>query len=211
MPKNGHKRSVKQLKTHWGCVKKDIAKFSGVYSRVRSTWSSGQSDDMIMEKARLMYKKENQDKSFTLDYMWKEFKDQPKWRRVLDENEKKKFPDGQKRSKISESGAYTSSSNQDTENESAKKEKRPEGQKRAKARLKGKAATPALGDQPSKDMVLFHEALTTRAKANEAVARTKKLEAYLKLEEKDTSNYSAARLKAHDTLLERLAKELAEE
>jgi hypothetical protein len=49
---NGHKRTVKQLKTHWGNVK-DIGKFCGVYAQVRRTCTSGHSDDMIMEKAHL--------------------------------------------------------------------------------------------------------------------------------------------------------------
>ena len=52
-PTNGHKRTVKQLKTHWGNVKKDIGKFCGVYAQVRRTCTSGHSDDMIMEKAHL--------------------------------------------------------------------------------------------------------------------------------------------------------------
>ncbi|KAL6641540.1 hypothetical protein ACP70R_019721 [Stipagrostis hirtigluma subsp. patula] len=209
MPKNGHKRTIRQLKTHWGGVKKDIAKFCGAYSRAKSGWSSGHSDDMIMDKARLLYKNENQDKPFTLEYMWKDLKDQPKWRRVLAQEENKN-----KRTKNSESGAYTSSSNQDTETESVRKEKRPEGQKAAKARMKGKGkniAPSPFGEQPTQDMVLFHEAITSKAKAQEALARTKKLEAYIKLEEKDTSNYSEARLKAHEALLEKLALELAQD
>jgi hypothetical protein len=49
-----------------------------------------------------------------------------------------------KRNRISESGAYTSSSNQDTEEESSNKERRPEGQKKAKERLKGKGKSAKL-------------------------------------------------------------------
>ena len=40
-PKNSHKRTVKQLKTHWGDVKRDITKFSGAYARAMSARSSG--------------------------------------------------------------------------------------------------------------------------------------------------------------------------
>lgn len=76
--------------------------------------------------------------------MWRDLKDQPKWRRILDDGNTKN-----KRNKISESGAYTSSSNQDTEEETTIKEKRPEGQKTAKARQKGKGVGPSpLGDMP---------------------------------------------------------------
>ncbi|RCV26728.1 hypothetical protein SETIT_5G269800v2, partial [Setaria italica] len=84
-PTNAHQRSVKQLKSHWGDVKRDISKFSGAY---------------------------------------------------------------------------------DTEEETMSKEQRPEGQKKAKARLKGKgkdAAPSPLGNQPSQNMVLYHEAMTMKA------------------------------------------------
>ncbi|EEC76861.1 hypothetical protein OsI_15046 [Oryza sativa Indica Group] len=97
---NGHKRTVKQLKTHWGNVK-DIGKFCGVYAQVRRTCTSGHSDDMIMEKAHLWYKNQsNQKKPFTLEYMWRELKDQPKWRSIIKKEENKN-----KSTKISELGA----------------------------------------------------------------------------------------------------------
>jgi hypothetical protein len=107
-PTNGHKRSVKQLKTHWGDVKRDITKFCGVYGRLKATWKSGQSDDMVMNSAHAIFEKENKDKPFTLEYMWREVKDLPKWCRIVQEDS------GNKRTKVSSSEAYTSSSNQDT-------------------------------------------------------------------------------------------------
>jgi hypothetical protein len=72
------KRNVMQCKAHWGGVKKDVVIFCGAYSRARRTWSSGYSDDMITKKAHAVYKLENNDKTFTLEYMWRELKDQPK-------------------------------------------------------------------------------------------------------------------------------------
>ncbi|EAZ44789.1 hypothetical protein OsJ_29420 [Oryza sativa Japonica Group] len=148
MPSNGNKRTAKQCRTHWDNVKRDVTKFCGFYAKARNTFTSGYSDEMIMEKAREWYKSRNNDKPFTLEYMWKDLKDQPKWRRVLEQSSKNK------RNKISESGAYTSSSNQDTEKESVSKEKRPEGQKAAKQRQKGKCEPSPLGDKPSQNMIL---------------------------------------------------------
>jgi len=87
---------------------------------------------MIMEKAHKWFKSENNERPFTLEYMWRELKDQPKLRRVIEEEHKNK------RTKISELGACTSSSNQDTKEETKRKEKSPEGPKKAKAKLKGK-------------------------------------------------------------------------
>jgi len=60
-PTKAHKRSVKQLKSHWRDVKRDITKFCEVYVRVKSTWSSGQSDDMATKKAHIIFKKENKE------------------------------------------------------------------------------------------------------------------------------------------------------
>jgi hypothetical protein len=104
-------------------------------------------------------KKQNKGRSFILEYLWKDLKDQPKWKRILEEGSKNK------RNKISESGAYTSSSNQDTEEETLSKEKRLEGQKAAKQRLKGKGAPSPLGDKPCQNMVLFYEVVTQKAAA----------------------------------------------
>ena len=61
-PKNSHKRSVKQLKIHWGDVKRDITKFSGAYARAMSARSSGQSDDMVLKTAHEMFKGGNNGK-----------------------------------------------------------------------------------------------------------------------------------------------------
>ncbi|XP_025879772.1 glutathione S-transferase T3-like [Oryza sativa Japonica Group] len=78
MPRNAHTRTVKQMKTHWDNVKRDIAKFCGAYAQVRNTCTSEYFEDMIMEKAHTWYKNQAQQKSFTLEYMWREQKDQPK-------------------------------------------------------------------------------------------------------------------------------------
>jgi hypothetical protein len=159
MPSNGHKRTAKQCRTHWGNVKRDVTKFCGCYCKAKRTFTSGYSDDMIKQTAHAWFKKQNKGRSFALEYMWQDLKGQPKWNRILEE------ASTNKRNKISESGAYTSSSNQDTDEETLSKEKRPEGQKAAKQRLKGKGAPSPLGDKPCQNMVLFHEAVTQRAAA----------------------------------------------
>ena len=82
-PKNSHKRSVKQLKTHWGDVKRDITKFSGAYARAMSARSSGQSDDMVLKTAHEMFKALNNGRSFIYEYLWKVAKEMPKWCRII--------------------------------------------------------------------------------------------------------------------------------
>jgi hypothetical protein len=162
-PSNDRKRTVVQCKSHWKGVKKEVTKWCGVYSQVKNTRRSGESDDMILQRAHAWFKSQNSDKSFILEYMWKELKDLPKWQRIVKEDN-----NNNKRTKISESGAYISSSNQDTEDESRHKEKRPKGQKKAKTKLKGKGenlSTSPLGDQPSQDFVLFNKAIKVKAAA----------------------------------------------
>ena len=118
-----------------------------------------------------------------------------------------------KRTKVDESGAYTSSSNQDTDKGETFKEVRPEGQKKAKARMRGKEKgkaipQPLLGSQPDEDMVLFHDAMLKRASALEKTAEASKEQArnemiqkYMDQLDKDTSNMSIilALLKRHGT------------
>jgi len=214
-PEKSRKRTTLQRKTHWGGLKRDISKFYGAYAKVRNTYVSGQSEDMVMEKAHQWYKGGNKQKPFTLEYLWRDVKDLPKWRRLLAQEEETK----NKRTKLSESGAYTSSSNHDTEEETVGKQlKRPEGQKKAKAKLKakGKNISPSpLGEQLTQNMVLYHQASSLRAEATAKAAdarieeaRTKKLLAYIKLSEKDTSGYNKADLKRHEAIVDKLLKEI---
>jgi hypothetical protein len=203
-PKDSHNRSIKQLKKHWGDVKRDITKFSGAYARAMSARNSGQSDDMVLKTAHEMFKVGSKGRSFIYEYLWKVAKEMPKWRRIIQEESTTK------RAKLSKSGAYTSSSNQDTEGETMSKEVRPEGQKKAKARLKGigKSAAPSpLSSQPSQNMIMYHEAMSMKAKT----ARDKKYNTYLKLLAIDTSNFNEKEKTRHDNILDQIAKDLAEE
>jgi hypothetical protein len=154
-------------------VKRDITKFSGAYARAMSARSSGQSDDIVLKTAYEMFKGQNKGRSFIYEYLWKVARNMPKRRRIIQEES------ATKRTKLSNSGAYTSSSNQDTKGETISKEERPEGQKKAKARLKGtgKSATPSPStNQPSQNMVMYHEAMSMKAKTT----RDKKYNTYLK-------------------------------
>ena len=130
------------------------------------------------------------------------------------------YSEKNKRAKVDESRAYTSSSNQDTDKGETFKKVRPEGQKKAKARMRGKGngkaiPQPPLGSQPDEDMVLFPDAMLKRASALEKTAeaskeqvRMDKIKNYMQQLDKDTSNMSPAILKLHEQLLENLAKEL---
>jgi hypothetical protein len=181
------RRSKGQLKSHWGRINAAVTKFNGVYGRM--TYCSGESDDMLMDKARAVFKRENKKASFTFEYVWKILRKEPKWYRSIPGQD---CSEKNKRTKVDESGAYTSSSNQETDEGDSFKEVRPDGQKKAKARMRGKGKEKALpqsplGSSPDEDMVLFHDAMLKRASALEKTAeaskeqvRMKKIEKYMK-------------------------------
>ncbi|KAG2595158.1 hypothetical protein PVAP13_5KG054900 [Panicum virgatum] len=225
LPEGARRRSKGQLKSYWSRINAAVTKFNGVYGRM--TFASGESNDMLMDKARSIFKRENKKKPFTLEYIWKILRKEPKWYR---NKLSKDCSEKNKRTKVDEFGAYTSSSNQDTDEGETLKEVRPEGQKKAKDRVRGKAKdrvrgkakgkgkaipqTP-LGLQQDEDMVLFHDAMLKRASALKKTAeaskeqvRLEKLDKYMQQLDNDTSNMSPAILKLHEELLQGLAKEL---
>ncbi|KAG0536463.1 hypothetical protein BDA96_03G065800 [Sorghum bicolor] len=191
-PSNDRKRTVVQCKSHWKGVKKEVTKWCGVYSQVTSTWRSGESDDMIIQRAHAWFKSQNNEKPFTLEYMWKDLKGLPKWQRIVEEENT-----NSKRTKISESGAYTSSSNQDTEDESRHKEKHFVLFNEA---IKVKAAA----------MQKWTEVASESTKAKQSQTRRDLYQTYAKLVDKDTSNFTEKQLKRHEDILEKLAQEISE-
>lgn len=87
-PTNGTIRTAKQCKSHWSTLNKGIAAFNGVYERAKSAYSSGQCDKMLKSKTREWYKAENNQKAFTMEYLWDQVKDNPKWRRIYVKDDK---------------------------------------------------------------------------------------------------------------------------
>jgi hypothetical protein len=106
------RRTVAQCKTHYTKKNRLIVHFNGVWIRMKRAHGSGESDDQIMDKACALYKREANEKPFTFDYWWKAVKDEPKWAKRPENQEVRSTS---KRVKQNESGAYTSSSNQESE------------------------------------------------------------------------------------------------
>ncbi|CAN6381955.1 unnamed protein product [Urochloa humidicola] len=72
-----------------------------------------------------------------------------------------------------------------------------------------------LGMHPDEDIILFHDAMSRRSDAlvkTAAVAAEKirfdKMAKYMEYMDKDTTNFSVARLKMHNQVLAQLEKEL---
>ena len=89
------------------------------------TYYSRESDEMLMDKAHVAFKRENKKRPFTLEYVWKIMRKEPKWYRSIPGMD---CLEKNKRTEVDESGAYTSSSNQDIDDGETFKEVRPERQ-----------------------------------------------------------------------------------
>ncbi|XP_062081104.1 glutathione S-transferase T3-like [Humulus lupulus] len=104
-------RAKRQCKDYWNKMNQKVECFNGCYKRVQQTHHSGWSAEQILENSYIKY-------------YWKLLNDGPKWNTMYQ-------PKGGKRTKVSESGAYTSSFNPDISNDEVH-EVRPTGQKAAK-------------------------------------------------------------------------------
>ncbi|CAL5095667.1 unnamed protein product [Urochloa decumbens] len=231
----GQKRTAVQCKEHWNKTIPHINKFNGVYNDICSTYPSGHSEDQIMEKVRAKYKRAYKKKRpFAFEHWWRGLKDQPKW------SKRSPHPveEMQKRARLNESGAYTSSTQ---ETEGADEEvRRPQGQKAAKAERKNKGKAKCQNSDGAifteESMKAFNElqlrksivaekmadaaliqaeaekeqAIADKEKAAAEKDRTHydKLNTYMQLVEKDTRNYDDDAKARHNRLLDYLARDL---
>ena len=221
------RRSVIQLKNHWNRYAPVVMKFNQCWNRMKNAHGSGESDDQIMERAHAVFRSENSEKPFLFEYWWRVVKDQPKWGRVYPLNGVEN-----KRTKINAEGAYTSSSNQDTDEASATASRRPIGQKQAKAQRRGKAKAAshyAEGNLSNDTVHSFNEILLRKSEAIEKMAqatsehakamaeqaatkkeklKAAKIDNYFKLMTIDTTNFNDKHKAGHEKVLHRLTKEL---
>ncbi|XP_062085722.1 uncharacterized protein LOC133791827 [Humulus lupulus] len=99
-------RTGRQCKDHWNKMNQKVARFNGCYKRVQQAHHNGWSDEQILENAHQLYKSKNNNSNFLLVDCWRLLKDEPKWNTMYQ-------PKGGKRTKVSDTGAFTSSSNAD--------------------------------------------------------------------------------------------------
>uniref|UniRef100_A0A7N0TFK4 Myb-like domain-containing protein n=1 Tax=Kalanchoe fedtschenkoi TaxID=63787 RepID=A0A7N0TFK4_KALFE len=129
------KREESQIKSHYYLIMPHVNEFNGYYSQIVYDHHSEWLDNQIIEAARLIWKNAHKKREFPYTDVWEMVTDESKWEaQVGAENASKK-------TKRSESGAYTSSSNHDIEEntyEANESESRPIGQKAAKQKMRGK-------------------------------------------------------------------------
>ena len=83
-----------------------VNEFNQAYNKILSEHRSGWSDDQVKERDQEIYY-QNRKKHFNHEHVWLMVKNDPKWKANYS------LPRSSKKSKTSESRAYTSSSNTD--------------------------------------------------------------------------------------------------
>ncbi|XP_074378552.1 glutathione S-transferase T3-like [Apium graveolens] len=129
------KRGVIAMKKRWSRINDGAKKFGACYEKAMKLVGSGSNLKTISDKAHELHLTTYSKKS-NFDRHWFELRSQPKWRTPS-------TTESSKRTKLSHSGNYSSSGNNDTPtNENVVESPvRPQGTKAAKRRGKGKART----------------------------------------------------------------------
>ncbi|CAN6215548.1 unnamed protein product [Urochloa humidicola] len=83
-PKN-RERLPKQLKDHFGRIKKRVQWFCGSWKEANAMWASGESDVDLMERALASYEEEHRkDGPFMFKHCWDVLRKEPKWDAYLE-------------------------------------------------------------------------------------------------------------------------------
>ncbi|XP_062075746.1 uncharacterized protein LOC133779860 [Humulus lupulus] len=151
--------------------------------------SSGWSDEKILENAHQLYKSENNNSNFLLVDCWRLLNDEPKWNTMYQ-------PKCGKRTKVSDTGAFTSSSNADISDDEVR-EVRPTGQKAAKRKGKEKKDTHARFIEISERKASALEKLVA---IKEKEAEDNRMTKYMDYLIMDTSHMTPEQKKDHENL-----------
>jgi len=164
-----------------------MQKFNCHYKKAVSLKKTSCTDNDVMLNAYVIWK-EDKGTDFGLEHAWQLLKDQSKWLEQFIEN-------CSKRTKISTSRAYSSSSNPKTPSPIV----RPMGQKAIERKSKGKRV--GISTNPM-DLISLEEAMRERNVVDTKLValREKELEKYYyDILMKDTSTMSETQLKDHQT------------
>ncbi|KAK2449105.1 glutathione S-transferase T3 [Trifolium repens] len=191
-----------QLKSQWHRINSRVQKFVGCYKQAVHGKKSGTSEKDILVNAHAFYA-QDMSEPFNLEYAWRLLKDEPKWMRESPET-------SSKRTKISASGTYSSSSNPETpssyEYNSTSPIERPKGQKEAKRKAKANAIETSFK--------VIHDTIGKKVTTMEKLAQLKEEENILKKEEmefkameiimSDTSKMNESQRQIHEKYCNKL-------
>jgi hypothetical protein len=97
-------KTIIQCKNHWNKNAPKVKKFNVVYNELKTVYASGQSKEQLMKKVCVKYMADTKTKRpFPFEHWWEMVRKHQVWRSDLS------FEEMNKRSKLSASGAYSSS------------------------------------------------------------------------------------------------------
>ncbi|XP_015938764.1 glutathione S-transferase T2-like [Arachis duranensis] len=131
-----HDKGVVACKKRWYKINKAVAQFAGCYDQASRNIRSGSNADDIKELAYKLYST-NYGQKFTFERHWNMLRLEQNWRSQLPTQS-----GGSKRTKVSATGAYSSSSNPKTplaDEPGVNSPVRPQGSKKSKQKGKGRA------------------------------------------------------------------------
>ncbi|CAL4944380.1 unnamed protein product [Urochloa decumbens] len=95
-PKN-RARQAKQVKDHFGRIKKRVAWFCGSWKEANAMWASGESDVDLMERALASYEEDHKkDGPFMFKHCWDVLRKEPKWDAYLERLDEEIEPENRK-------------------------------------------------------------------------------------------------------------------
>ncbi|KAL9678731.1 hypothetical protein QQ045_016581 [Rhodiola kirilowii] len=202
------KRGVVAMRKRWQRINEGSQKFGSCYEEAQRTIGSGSNLDDINERAHtLHFAKYN--KKCNFDKHWFELRRQPKWRAPA-------TTESSKRTKLTNSGAYSSSGNNDTptnEND-CESPVRPKCTKAAKRKGKGKAKMVEASDEYEELrargcrklnlMEALNETRQKEIKTRQREIEAKQTEMDLQVILADTTKMNDAQRRAHSKLLDKI-------
>ncbi|KAG6475437.1 hypothetical protein ZIOFF_064657 [Zingiber officinale] len=114
LPLGSNTRSANIIRSHWhNTIQKKVYRFNANYNSIYSSYRSGHSDEDILRFVYEKYGSENNSVAFNLEHMWRIVKDRP----MFTPQSADHFV-ATKKTRITESGASNTSSNQDVDKRS---------------------------------------------------------------------------------------------
>ncbi|CAL5032199.1 unnamed protein product [Urochloa decumbens] len=228
----GKERTAMQLKNHWNTTSALVMKFHGCWTEINNTYRSGYSDEQVMDMVQEEWKRvKKTEKPFPYVYWWRAVREEPKWL-----NRDVAVDIMNKRNKVSSSGAYTSSSNRDTDDAADTDRPQPLGQKQAKEQRKAKGKGKVKGKEKVGKGQLSEEnleefnnlqdkkteaiekmaaaarehaaAIDKMAEADKEKVKMDKIKQLTELMKIDTNSYSPTQKARHEKLLDFLTDEI---
>ncbi|KAL9664719.1 hypothetical protein QQ045_020125 [Rhodiola kirilowii] len=194
------KRGVIAMKRRWQRINEGAQRYGSCYDQAERRIGSGTNMDNIIQLAHELHVAKYKKKS-NFDKHWNELRKQPKWRNPS------AISEGSKRSKLSDSGAYSSSANNETPTDENVVESpvRPKGTKAAKRKGKGKV------NKASEEMEILKSAACRKlslmddfVKIQQRKEERKTKEQDLKIIQMDTSAMNDTQREIHAKLLQEI-------